>query len=395
MACQPIGNALDTEEVEAISITINTKIDVPDYASSEDVVIELVNVAEKATYQAPMTGEKTIIDGVIPGIYSVNISGKGLNKDGELYYLNGGIQNHPILHSGDEFEVTISGGKLSPIVFKEIFYAGTNPRYFRNQFYELYNNSDHVEYLDGIYFCILHPGKAGLKLPIWPDEDMGKYVYSERLWKFPGTGKEYPLQPGESCVISQFAANHQLPIYSPNSPIDGSSSEFEFNMNNKNFPDQPACDMVHVFYDGKQDKGRSPQYLTSVFGAAYVIFRVPEGEEYDPVNNTSLQAKDMSSTNSSFYAKIPIRYVLDGVEAGDNETMLNAKRMPGVLDGGMTYVGDTYNSLGVARKKIGERPDGTPLLQDTNNSSKDFDRGVTPELRRYNSKMPSWNHTLK
>ncbi|HUN02100.1 MAG TPA: DUF4876 domain-containing protein, partial [Niabella sp.] len=61
---------------------------------------------------------------------------------------------------------------------------------------------------------------------------------------------------------------------------------------------------------------------------------------------------------------------------------------------GMTYVGATYNGLGVARKKIAENEDGTPVLQDTNNSTDDFDRGVVPMFRRYNSKMPSWNHTL-
>jgi len=49
----------------------------------------------------------------------------------------------------------------------------------------------------------------------------------------------------------------------------------------------------------------------------------------------------------------------------------------------------------VARKKIGENEDGTPILQDTNNSTDDFDRGVKPMLRRYGAKMPSWNHTLQ
>lgn len=90
-------------------------------------------------------------------------------------------------------------------------------------------------YLDGIYFANLTPGTATTKLPIWPEADGNNYAYGERVWKFPGNGTEYPLAPGESCIISQFAANHQLDIYNPQSPIDGSSSEFEFNMNNPNF----------------------------------------------------------------------------------------------------------------------------------------------------------------
>jgi hypothetical protein len=34
------------------------------------------------------------------------------------------------------------------------------------------------------------------------------------------------------------------------------------------------------------------------------------------------------------------------------------------------------------------------LFQDTNNSSDDFELCVVPQLRRYGTKMPSWNHTL-
>lgn len=107
-----------------------------------------------------------------------------------------------------------------------------------------------------------------------------------------------------------------------------------------------------------------------------------------------MRTKDLSVTATKLYAKIPITYVIDAVEAGHNESMLTAKRVPAALDRGMTYVGATYNSLGVARKKVGEHKDGTPILQDLNNSTEDFDRGVVPEFRRYGSKMPSWNHTL-
>ena len=217
------------------------------------------------------------------------------------------------------------------------------------------------------------------------------------------SGTEYPLAPGESCIISQFAANHQLDIYNPQSPIDGSSSEFEFNMNNPNFPDQAAYDMQHVFYQGKAEMGSIPQYLTSVFGGAYVIFRVPEGEAWDPVNDENMKTTDLSKPNSNvYYAKIPIKYVLDAVEAVNNESKMNAKRVPGVLDAGITWVGATYCGLGIARKlstdeegnPIIREETGTYIYQDTNNSTDDFERGVVPVMRRNGAKMPSWNHTL-
>ena len=395
ISCDSFSDALGTKEITPISVTIRPEITVPGFDGTSGLKLILNNYTEGIRVEKELTSSTVEIGDLIPGMYSIVVSGKLKNKEGVWYYLNGSLVNHPVLNHRATIDLPISGQKISPLVFKEIFYAGTANFYFRNQFYEIYNNSEETLYLDDIYFANLYPTKATPILPVWPQEDGDKYVYTDRIWKFPGNGTTYPLKPGESCVISQFAANHKLEIYNPNSPVDCSSSEFEFNMNNPKFPDQPAFDMEHVYFDGKADKGRSPQYLTSIFGGAYVIFKVPEGETYDPVNNPALQAKDQSSSSKKLYAKIPIEYVLDGVEAVDDETKVNAKRMPGVLDAGITTVGATYNSLGVARKKIGENPDGTPFLQDTNNSTEDFERGVVPMFRRYNAKMPSWNHTLK
>ncbi|RRD75206.1 DUF4876 domain-containing protein [Tannerella forsythia] len=395
VSCESFSDALETKEITPISITIRSKITLSGFDNTNGLKLILNNYVEGIRVEKELTSSTIEIGNLIPGMYSIVISGKLKNKEGVSYYLNGSLVNHPILNNRATIDLPISGQKISPLIFKEIFYSGTANFYFRNQFYEIYNNSEELHYLDGIYFAVLYPTKSTSTLPVWPQEDGDKYVYTERIWKFPGNGTTYPLKPGESCVISQFAANHKLDIYNPNSPVDCFSSEFEFNMNNPKFPDQPALDMEHVYFNGKADKGRAPQYLTSVFGGAYVIFKVPEGETYDPVNNPALQTKDQSSSSKMLYAKIPIEYVLDGVEAVDDETKVNAKRMPGVLDAGITTVGATYNSLGVARKKIGENPDGTPFLQDTNNSTEDFERGVVPMFRRYNAKMPSWNHTLK
>lgn len=394
ISCDSFSDAFDVKKIAPISVTFNTEMGLDNFDDLEGLRIVVTNYTEDLRKEKEMSGSTVTFDNLIPGMYSIVVTGKSENNEGVLYYLNGSLVNRQLLTDKETVKISISGLQISPLVFKEIFYAGTDRYYFRNQFYEIYNNSDELLYLDGLYFANLYPGSATSQLPVWPDEDGDKYIYTDRLWKFPGSGNEYPLQPGESCVISQFAANHQLEIYNPDSPIDGSSSEFEFNMNNPRFPDQPAFDMVHAFYNGLPDMERVPQYLTSVFGGAYVLFKVPDDEQYDPVNNTSLQTRNLASSSTKLYAKIPIKYVLDGVEAVHDETKVDSKRMPGVLDAGITTVGATYNSLGVARKKIGENIDGTPILQDTNNSTDDFERGVVPQFRRYDSKMPSWNHTL-
>jgi hypothetical protein len=68
----------------------------------------------------------------------------------------------------------------------------------------------------------------------------------------------------------------------------------------------------------------------------------------------------------------------------------------------MTLVGNSYSGVGVARhieKDDAGNPktlsNGAYIYMDTNNSTNDFERGVTPTLRRNGAKVPSWSHTLQ
>ena len=393
------------KEIAPISVDVALNFSIDNLAELKDLKLKFDNYDEDLHYEQTVSGETVEMSGILPGIYTVNVSGTGLDTDGNEYYVNGSVVNQPVFEEGTSLTLTVKGLKISPLVFKEIYYACSktplNKSYIYDQFYEVYNNSSSVLYLDGIHFANLYPDKSSTSLPLWPEEDGDDYVYGLRVWKFPGTGTDYPLQPGESCVIAQFAVNHQLEIYNPNSPADNSHADFEFYMDNTNYPNQSAPDMEHVFYNGKAEKGTLKQYLTTVFGGAYVAFQVPEGETWDPVNDPDMQTIDLSTTKATLYAKIPIRYVLDAVEAIDNESKTSSKRLPGVLDAGITWVGATYNGLGVCRKLSTDdngnpvqRENGAYIYQDTNNSTDDFERGVIPVQRRNNAGVPAWNQSL-
>lgn len=393
ISCQKITDSLDTKTIDYLAVDIEAIPVLSGISSTEGLPITLTNYTEKHQISTTLQAGVTTIDSIIPGLYTINVDGE-LLVGTEKYLLKGSVANVLLVPGNQHVKVNIDGAKVGPLAISEIFYAGTAPFYFRNQFYEITNNSDELVYVDGLHFANLHPTIATTNLPIWPEEDQGAYTYAQRVWKIPGKGRDYPLQPGESFTIAQFAANHKLPQYNPNSPIDASLSEFEFNMNNPSFPDQPAVDMEHVFYNGRAAKGTVPQYLTSVFGGAFAIFRIPEDESYDPVGNPNLQTRDLGTTGTTLYAKIPLRYVVDAVEAGHNESMSAAKRVPTVLDAGMTWVGATYNSLGVRRKRIGQRANGTPILMDTNNSTEDFERQVVPQFRYHGQGIPSWSRAF-
>ena len=394
--CSTFEDAADAKKVDPLTINLKTDFAISGLNDFSNLKVTLNNYDEGLIIEKPFATNMSI-EGLIPGIYDILISGRADKVSGESFLMSGSIEKKALLINNEEIRITADGVSVSPLIFAEIYYCGSktpsNTNWFRDQFYEIYNNSLDVIYLDGLHFANLYPIAATSTLPLWPESDGNRYVYADQIWKVPGKGKDYPLAPGESFVISQFAANHQLDIYNPASPVNCFASEFEFNMNNQNFPDQPAYDMVYVFSNGKADM-TGIQYLTSVFGAAYVIFRIPEGESWDPVNDPNLQTRNLATTSATLYGKIPVSYVVDGVEGVNNDTYAQYKRMPAILDAGFVTVGDTYVGQSVARKCIGENPDGTPVLQDTNNSTADFDRNLVPQFRRYGSKMPSWNHTL-
>lgn len=402
VSCDSFKDAFDAKEVAPLTVSINVSLDAEGISSVNGLKIKFENTAEAISETRTLTGNKVDISDILPGIYNIYVSGKTKNAEGVEFYLNGTALTQPLYGDNTEVNILVKGLELSPLVFKEIYYSTSktdlNKPYICDQFYELYNNSSETIYLDGIHFADLCPGKASSH-PQWPAEDGDKYVYGIYVWKVPGNGTDYPLAPGESCVLSQYAVNHQLDIYNPLSPVDCTSVEFEFFQGTK-YPDSPAPNMICVFYNGKSTS-TVPQYLTSNSGGAFVIFRVPEGTDYDPVNNTSLQAKD--GTKATLYARIPTGWIIEAVECGTDKEAIQYKRVPSVLDAGMTYVdGGVGSALGVARKLLTDddgniiyNEDGSVLLQDTNNSSEDFERNVTPTLRRYNAKMPSWNHTLK
>ena len=95
-------------------------------------------------------------------------------------------------------------------------------------------------------------------------------------------------------------------------------------------------------------------------------------------------------SKSTKYARIDAKSVLDGLECLPNMNSMQMKRIPGFVDAGGTSVGSTYIGKSVSRRVLSHREDGTPIFQDTNNSTIDFEVMDRPAIRRYGEKEPSW-----
>jgi hypothetical protein len=143
-------------------------------------------------------------------------------------------------------------------------------------------------------------------------------------------------------------------------------------------------------------KPNKTQWNCGVQGPAFVIFRPEAGVTLDADYyrnggpNVILQTNDKYKEN--FTARIPADWVLDAVEAMGNMQQMDRKRIPTYMDAGITSTGGTYATTALCRKVVSTREDGTPIYQDTNNSTNDFEPQTALMLRRHGEKAPAWSN---
>ena len=368
---------------------------------TKDLDITFTNKNTAQIYKGVTDNEGIVTMEVDPGIY--NIAAAGVAEfNGSDYLINGAINSISLVKDISREEAKASKdrivtrpAKVGSLIISEIYYCGcSHPDYStwnRDQTYRIYNNGDEVEYLDGVCLAHINGNKANKTVPTYPEEDgLGNFVYALTIWKIPGSGTEYPLQPGESVVLVQEAADHTKA--NPAS-FDNSGATWECNTGNLSRDHEMVPNIPYIFYPKANPNG---QWLASVFGPAFVIFRAPAeitlDEEYYRTDGENTLYATNDKYQSDLTARIPADWVLDAVEGITNMDQLDWKRIPSYMDAGITSTGATYATTALCRKVVSTREDGTPIYQDTNNSTNDFEPQTELMLRRHNEKAPAWSN---
>jgi len=99
-------------------------------------------------------------------------------------------------------------------------------------FVELYNNSDTTIYLDGLIFGdgllanpYIYPGSANSCTNFADMMGDTTGVWAEMLFRFPGSGHDHPISPGQAVVIATDAVDHR--VVNPDAS-DLTNADFEF-----------------------------------------------------------------------------------------------------------------------------------------------------------------------
>ena len=408
-----VNDAREAEKVQLIQVAY--KVDINDFTAADgnqvsapeewygQIKVTFNNFAEGIETTVGVDANGVATAELIPGIYNIMAStDKKQEYAHRKYIVNGLAQNVPLTTNvtsvGEGNSIKINPVMDSPLCIREMYYAGSEGGYFRDQFYEIYNNGDEVVYLD--HFCLAHlvPEYATASLPEWPAEDYKdpetkkelKYAHAVTLWQIQGDGDDYPLAPGESIVLAQEAADHtKIETWAGFGLVDTSHADWELWSGNHDRVNPDVPDLPYVFWSGWI---MTMQWLTSVDGSAMALYQprknltFGDAEYWQEGVTTSAQV----GSGGQQYVRIPIADIYDAVECIPTSADMNMKRVPGILDSGAATVDGYYNGKSISRKIDSYREDGSPIFQDTNNSSVDFEVFDAPMIRRHNVKQPAW-----
>ncbi|MCD6234460.1 MAG: DUF4876 domain-containing protein [Candidatus Marinimicrobia bacterium] len=332
------------------------------FNSTEGATVTLLSLTDGNKFTAVTDSQGVVLfNAILPDRYSISVSRplkteeiwEVLNRN-EMWTLNGDSSNVILFAEPGEtltLTVPLARSRSGSLVISEIYYSGSKPdpipNYFHDQFLEIYNNSETIQYLDSLIICDTDYGFAD-----------DQYLHAIHAYMFPGTGTDYPLEPGEAVIIAQDAINHAQ--YNKSS-IDLTDADFEYYVKDQGDVNNPnAVDMIQVHHKYGID------FLYSVFNDAILLVKVKDPYQYGYDNFERLL--------------IPVTSVIDGVDYRENTSLMDKKRLSPAIDAGLTGGMPAYTTQSVSRIVDTVAVDGRVILKDSNNSSFDFiiSQSLTP-----------------
>lgn len=373
----------DDDDVASYN-TLTVTLSYPDGITQADIV------AASVTATNVQTGARTQLAEESAGMFTVKliggeytISASATTSDTKRLNARRSIS----LYKDATLDVELNVALLKEgFVFKEVYYnmvKVNNKPYMQDQFFEIYNNSDQVQYLDNCILARLQ-GTQGVKgVTDWVTSENGTeimdiYALESYVVAFVGNGTEYPVNPRESVLIAATAINHNAETGGV-SPVDLTNADYEVNISDyKSDTDNPAVpDMTIV---AKSSSATATFFGLPYTGNALILAQLPAGTTMDSYINdrSNYRTIPWQTVNTYEFLTVPQEYVIDGINIVNSNESKRIVRLRPEVDNGMVYMTTDYAGKSIRRKVSEITPDGKVILQDTNDSSEDFLSDQTP-----------------
>ena len=287
-----------------------------------------------------------------------------------------------------EMQASLVNDGTDNFVLAEVFFAGTETpegkRYLGDKYFVIYNNTPDTLAADGLILVEADLNSVQ-KYDLGDQDFRDRYFAVDAMYRIPGDGSTYLVAPGKSLLIVDNAMDHTQA--NPNS-FDLSHADFEWydvsSSAGATDVDNPEVTNLDKLYCYTQTIWVPHNQGHKSFGLA----RFPAdmtAEKYFADDTYLLQynyelvtaAGTFSQSKKSYV--LPNEWMVDVVNMAPSETFqwLTASDQ---LDAGYAFVAPTGSDVTrfgkAVRRKTKLTMNGVRILQDTNNSSDDFEMGV-------------------
>lgn len=383
VALTSFSSCIDTSDSSGMQrneITMSTELpeELADASiTSGKVTFTEINTRSTYTFALPMYDPWLIPD----GLYDVEAQAVATDADSKAYNLRATMKSVEMTSATnidfDWFYFIPS----SSLVFSEIYVVGSlnakGTGGLRDTYFRIYNNSDEVVYADGIAIVestLLNTKTNAFEILTEANNRQVNFTAGTVL-VVPGSGTDYPLQPGESIKITDQAINWGNEVAGA---LDHSNADFEWYDENAQDTDNPDVTNLDKWYC----YSLSIWIPSSLANRSYAIVKFPEGmtaeqyllDYYGPYEYIGSTGATMM--NQKAYL-IPNSWILDGVNLSNDEVFVYGALADNI---DMSYSAcSTVNSdkerFGkvMVRKVASVLEDGRLIYKDTNDSKNDFE----------------------
>ena len=406
-----VGCTRYSEELIPFVITAVAPNDLPDDAPELNMAAIVVTMTNQrgVTFNGTLNAEGSATLFVESGTYSVLISEELTTPDGEIIRVNGTVGIFTVTRNGiwrtsmvndladeghfdtlyatethflNEVTVPLEVFHVPQLIIREIYFGG-GPAFVRvneegdsvfatwsrDQFIEVFNNSNRVIYLDSLIIGSLQTANS---LPNNPWNNLeGKVAFHMHMWMVPGNGTTHPLQPGQGAVFTPEAVNHGAYPRNALSRLDLSRAHFAmFNAQQFTQGTAPAPGVVTLNMVTTPSGNR---WAVSVHSPAIIIARIPNFYENWLSREHEFHVLTPNSTSQVRHWTIREEWIIDGVDVTTPATGLAAtKRVPRHIDASVVWL-DRGNGVGDAlTRRLDRIENGRRIYQVTGNSNRDF-----------------------
>ncbi|HHU25943.1 MAG TPA: DUF4876 domain-containing protein [Bacteroidales bacterium] len=328
---------------------LNVELVYPDgYNAKKDITVTLTSTADSKTMEAQTDENGMAKFTVTAGVYDASAT-DNRTGDGVAYVLNGaerGIIVNEQWTGTENVKVRLSESKLSQVIIKEVYYGGTptddgSRPFAHDRHVILYNNSALPASLDNVCLAITLPYNPHATNSDYVD---GKLFYENEGWCPAGQAFWYfqnpvTLEPYSQLVIALFNAVDNTQTYSKS--VNFANPEYYCTYDIEKFDHEasypsPSEVIPTSHYLKSHVYGTGKAWVFSQLGPAFFIF-APEGQSIEQFGTDANNLDMYGGRATQVRKKVPVKWVLDGVEIFMQGSDSNRKRLNTEIDAGYIH----------------------------------------------------------